>query len=210
MDWNLDAGAVAAIERVKNPIRVAREVLRSPHVLFVGPDATEFARAHGHPDYDPATPESREKLEDSLRRIKEGRVPRYYRKFQGMDLHGTVGAVARDRWGHCAAAVSTGGTSFMLPGRVGDSPILGAGLYAGPHGAVCATGIGEEIMKRVLAKFVYDRMAAGHSPQEAAKRGLSLFPRGISVGLIVVGRRGWGEACDRDMAFFASARERTL
>lgn len=210
MEGNLEAGAVAAIERVRNPILVARDVLRTPHVLLAGPDAQVFARAHGHEDYDPATPEAQKKLEASLAMIREGRVPRYYRKFKGLDLHGTVGAVARDRRGRFAVAVSTGGTSFMLPGRVGDSPVPGAGFYAGPAGAVCATGIGEEIMKRVLAKHVYDLMAAGKSPQRAAELGVGSFPRGISVGLIAVGRRGWGEACDKDMAFFASAARRTL
>ncbi len=210
MDWNLEAGAVAAIERVRNPVRVARDVLATPHILLAGPDAEAFARSHGHAVYDPATPESRRKLEDSLQRIREGRLPRYYRKFKDLDLHGTVGAVARDRRGHCAAGVSTGGTSFMLPGRVGDSPIIGSGIYAGPHGAVCATGIGEEIMKRVLSKYVYDQMAAGRSPQAAADRGLALFPRDVSAGLIVVGKRGWGEACAQDMAFYASAEGRTL
>ncbi len=210
MDSTLEAGAVAAIEYVRNPVRVARDILLTPHILLVGPDAQAFARAHGHAYYDPATPEARQKLEVSLKQIREGRIPRYYRKFSQVDLHGTVGAVARDRRGRFATAVSTGGTSFMLPGRVGDSPILGSGIYAGPQGAVCATGIGEEIMKRVLSKYVYDQMAAGRSPQAAAARGLSLFPRGISVGVIVVGRRGWGEACDKDMAFYASAKERTL
>ncbi len=210
MDWDLEAGAVAAIEYVKNPIRVAKDVLRTPHILLVGPDAQAFARAHGHEYYDPATPESRQKLEASLKTIRDGRVPSYYRKFNHFDLHGTVGAVARDRRGHFAAAVSTGGTSFMMPGRVGDSPIIGSGIYAGPHGAVCATGIGEEIMKRVLSKYVYDEVVAGRSPQTAAARGLALFPRGISIGVIVVGRRGWGEACDQDMAFFASEKGRTL
>ena len=210
MDSKFEAGAVAAIERVRHPILVARDVLQTPHVLLAGPDALAFARAHGHADYDPATPEARRKLEDSLRRIREGRVPRYYRNFANVDLHGTVGAVARDRRGRFAAGVSTGGTSFMLPGRVGDSPILGAGIYAGPAGAVCATGIGEEIMKQVLSKRVYDELAVGRSPQKAAERGTALFPRGVSVGVIVVGRRGWGEACDRDMAFYASASRRTL
>lgn len=210
MEGNLEAGAVAAIERVKNPILVARDVLVTPHILFVGPDAVAFARAHGHADYDPATPESHRKLEESLRQIREGHVPRYYRKFKDLATHETVGAVARDRRGRFAAAVSTGGTSFMLPGRVGDSPILGSGLYAGPRGAVCATGIGEEIMKRVLSKAVYDEIAAGRSPQKAAERAVASFPRGVSVGIIAVGPRGAGEACDRDMAYFTSARGRTL
>ncbi len=210
MDDTMEAGAVAAIERVKNPILVAHDVLRTPHILLVGPDALAFARANGHADYDPATPESRKRLEESLRKIREGRVPAYYKKFNHLDLHGTVGAVARDRRGRFAAGVSTGGTSFMLPGRVGDSPILGSGIYAGPAGAVCATGIGEEIMKRVLSKYVYDRITEGRSPQRAAEMGVKLFPRGVSVGVIAVGKRGWGEACDQDMAFFASAEGRTL
>ncbi len=210
MDWDLEAGAVAAIEQVKNPIRVARDVLATPHVLLVGADATAFARSKGHAPYDPATPESRRKLEESLERIREGKLPRYARKWKGIDLHGTVGAVARDRRGRFAAGTSTGGTSFMMPGRVGDTPILGSGLYAGPHGAVSATGIGEEIMKRVLSKRVYDLMADGNPPQKAAERGLALFPRDVSIGIICVNERGWGEACDAQMAYYASSPRRTL
>lgn len=210
MDSTLEAGAVAAIERVRNPILVARDVMRTPHVLLAGADATAFARARGHADYDPATPESRRKLEESLRQIKEGRLPRYMRKWRTMDLHGTVGAVARDRRGHFASAVSTGGSSPMLPGRVGDSPIPGAGLYAGPHGAVGATGIGEEILRRVLSKHVYDALSAGHAPQKAVERAMALFPRDMSLGLIAVSERGWGEVSDAGMAYASSATRRTL
>jgi L-asparaginase/beta-aspartyl-peptidase (threonine type) len=83
----------------------------------------------------------------------------------------TVGAVVRDAEGHCAATLSTGGTSIMLRGRVGDTPIIGAGLYAGPHGAVAATGDGEEIMRRVLAKCVYDRIVSGVPAQRAVRAG---------------------------------------
>ncbi|HKZ99440.1 MAG TPA: isoaspartyl peptidase/L-asparaginase, partial [Thermoplasmata archaeon] len=118
MDWDLEAGAVAAIEFVKNPVRVARDVLSTPHVLLVGEDAVRFARARGHAPFDPATPESKKRLEESLARIRDGRLPRYARKWKDVDLHGTVGAVARDRRGRFAAATSTGGTAFMLPGRV--------------------------------------------------------------------------------------------
>lgn len=210
MNWDLEAGGVAAIESVKNPIRVARDVLSTPHVLLAGADATAFARSKGHAPYDPATPESRRKLRESLERIRDGRLPRYARKWRGIDLHGTVGAVARDRRGRFAAGTSTGGTSFMLPGRVGDSPIIGAGLYAGPRGAVSATGVGEEIMKRVLSKYVYDLIAAGHSPETAAKRGLALFLDDVSVGVVCVSERGWGEACDAHMAYYASTTRRTV
>ncbi len=210
MDWDLEAGAVAAIEEVKNPIRVAKDVLRTPHVLLVGGDAVAFARSKGHRPYDPATPESRQRLEESLAKIRNGQLPRYARKWKDVDLHDTVGAVARDRRGRFAAGTSTGGTSFMLPGRVGDSPIVGAGLYAGSHGAISVTGIGEEIVKQVLSKFVYDRMADGLAPQEAAERGLALFVKDVPIGIIAVGDRGWGEACNTPMAYFASTRNRTF
>ncbi len=203
---SLEAGAVAVIERVRNPILVARSVMDSPHVLLVGPDATKFARRAGFRAFDPATPESATRLRETLRRIRDGEVPSYYRKWRRSDVLGTVGAVVRDRYGHLCASSSTGGTGFMMAGRVGDSPIIGAGVYCGPAGAVTATGVGEEIMKRVLSKFVYDRMAGGVSAQEACDAGLALFPRSVPAGVIAVGRNGVGEACNRDMAWWASAR----
>ena len=210
MNWDREAGAVAAIEEVKNPIRVAYDVLKTPHILLAGADAVEFARSNGHPRYDPSTPESRRHLEESLEKIRNGRLPRYARKWKGVAIHDTVGAVARDRRGRFATGSSTGGVAFMLPGRVGDSPIVGAGLYAGPRGAVSVTGIGEEIIKQVLSKFVYDRIADGLSPQRAADRGLALFPQDVPIGIIAVASRGWGEAANRDMAFFASSARRTF
>ena len=82
--------------------------------------------------------------------------------------------------------------------------------YAGPCGAVSVTGIGEEIIKRVLSKFVYDRIVDGRSPQKAAEHGLGLFPRDVPVGIIAVGKRGWGEACNRPMAYSVSSTRRTL
>lgn len=203
---SLEAGGVAAIEKVRNPILVARKVLDTPHVLLAGADATRFARRSGFALYDPATPESRERLRDTLRRIRAGAVPPYYRKWRNRTLLGTVGAVARDARGHFCAGSSTGGTAFMMAGRVGDSPIIGAGVYCGPAGAVTATGVGEEILKRVLSKYVYDRMAAGASAQRACTAGLELFPRRVPIGVIAVGQRGTGEACNRDMAWWTNAR----
>ena len=210
MDSDLEAGSVAGIEGVRNPIRVARHVFDSPHILLVGADATAFARSKGHAPYDPATPESRRRLEESLAKIRKGRLPKYARRWKAWDLHDTVGAVARDRRGRFAAGSSTGGTAFMLPGRVGDSPIIGAGLYAGPQGAVTVTGIGEEIIRRTLSKFVYDRIAEGASPQAAAARGLALFRHDVPIGIIAVGPRGWGSASNRSMPFFASSSRRTV
>ncbi len=112
----------------------------------------------------------------------------------------TVGAVVRDVHGRFAATASTGGTLYMLRGRVGDSPLMGCGIYAGPSGAVAATGVGEEIVRRFLAKTVYDWLAEGIPPARAARRAVALFPDVIDVGLLVVGKRGQCVASNRDMA----------
>lgn len=201
---------MAAIEEVKNLILVARNVFDTPHLLLVGRDAIEFARSRGHLLYNPATPDSQRRLEESLAQIRNGKLPRSARKWKSVESHDTVGAVARDGRGRFAAGTSTGGTAFMWPGRVGDSPIVGAGLYAGPLGAVSVTGIGEEIMKQVLSKFVYDRLADGMSAQQASDRGLALFPKDVPVGIVAVDARESGEASNRPMPFFASDGCRTL
>jgi L-asparaginase/beta-aspartyl-peptidase (threonine type) len=112
----------------------------------------------------------------------------------------TVGAVVRDAHGRFAATASTGGTLYMLRGRVGDSPLMGCGVYAGPKGAVAATGIGEEIVRRFLSKTVYDWLADGMPAQIAAERGVALFPQEIDVGLLVIGEEDHAIAANRDMA----------
>ncbi len=199
-------GAVAAITRVRNPIRVARKVLESPHVLLVGQGATAFARREGFPDYDPVTPRARELLQEALRQLRAGELPPWQAgHWKGYHLD-TVGAVAQDAKGAYAAAGSTGGVSLKLPGRVGDTPLVGCGLYAGPEGAVTATGVGEEIIRRVLSKEVYDRIAAGEDPHEVCPAALRPFPIDVTVGLIAVGRRGWAAASNRDMAWWCNAR----
>ncbi len=112
----------------------------------------------------------------------------------------TVGAVVRDSSGGFCATASTGGTVYMLRGRVGDSPIIGCGLYAGPHGAVAATGIGEEIARRVLAKAIYDWLAEGMSPSAAGARAVSMFDTTIDVGLLIASRGECVVAGNREFA----------
>src|SRR5207302_2003997 len=142
MDSRGRFGAVAAIESVKNPVKVARAVVGTPHILLVGDGATRFARALGMPPYDPSTPRTREKAR-RLRRRLDARDPkldepwrtfdwrRHWNFERGPDEHDTVGVAVRTADGRFAAALSTGGTSITLRGRVGDVPILGAGIYAG-------------------------------------------------------------------------------
>jgi beta-aspartyl-peptidase (threonine type) len=173
----LRCGGVAAINRVRNPILVARRVLEAtPHALLAGRGATAFARSQGFRPYDPVTPEARERRRAGLA-LEPAR--------------GTVGAVARDAHGELAAATSTGGIALKLPGRVGDSPIPGAGNYATPVAAASATGRGELILRHAVTKTLCDRVAAGRSAGSAAREALRAVPldRGESVGVIAVDRR---------------------
>ncbi len=163
-----DFGSVMAIERVKNPILVAKDVLeKSPHIMLASDGAVKFARSLGYEDYDPATEKARARLNKVLENLesKGGEIPsnvEYFRKYVDYrkligDSCDTVGAVARMD-GTFAAAVSTGGSSPMMRGRVGDSPVIGSGIYCGPRGAVVATGIGEEIAKNILCYRVYSQI----------------------------------------------------
>lgn len=197
---NLKCGAVAAIKNVKNPIKIARKVMETPHILLTGEEATNFARKIGFRYYDPTTEKAIKKLEETKRKLRKGVFPvwaKKWKKFEYKKFTGTVGAVARDKKGF-AAAVSTGGTSFMLPGRVGDSALIGCGIYAGRHGAVCATGVGEEIIRNVLSKSVYDRIEDIGS-QKACEWGVALL-KGFPTGLIAVSKDDYGMSCSENMA----------
>lgn len=191
-------GSVAAIERVRNPIRVARLVMDSPHVMLCGDGATKFAHHRGIADDAPVTEKARKRLEGALARLKSGEVRPTEQKWRGRDMHGTIGAVARAADGSFAVACSTGGTSMMLPGRVGDSPLYGAGVMCGEHGAVCATGDGEEIIRRLASMRVYLMLEAGVPPQEAAETVVKQIPAPYTVGFIVVGKDAHGMAATND------------
>ncbi len=181
----LAAGAVACVKDVKNPVLLARAVLeRSGHLLLVGEGASEFAREsgiHAWPNERLVIPQQRARFE-AARGVKPVVVG-----------GGTIGAVARDLAGHVAAATSTGGTFLKRPGRVGDSPIIGAGTYADDRlAAVSSTGHGEPIIRITLARFVADRMGAGLGAAEAAAEGIRVLGArvGGQGGVIVVGPSG--------------------
>ncbi|MGH9717343.1 MAG: isoaspartyl peptidase/L-asparaginase family protein [Candidatus Acidiferrales bacterium] len=150
----LKAGAVAAVERIRNPIRLARMVLeKSEHMMLVGDGAEKFAREHGLELCDPdelitnAARSEWEKMREQSRPAEDAATaPR-----------GTVGAVALDASGSLVAGTSTGGTRGKYPGRVGDSPLIGCGCYADAEaGGISCTGYGEGIMKVVMAKMAAD------------------------------------------------------
>jgi beta-aspartyl-peptidase (threonine type) len=189
----LGAGAVAALRFARHPVSVARRVMeRSPHVLLVGDGATRFARSAGA-EMCPTRALLVGRELERWRRIRAGRHDLVTREFHARARpHGTVGAVALDRRGRVAAATSTGGTQDKAPGRVGDSPIIGAGTYADDRlGAASSTGWGEAILRAVLAKSAVAALRGGRSPAEAGSSAIAELRRvGGWGGLVLVDRRG--------------------
>jgi L-asparaginase / beta-aspartyl-peptidase len=179
----LRAGAVTCVRRIRNPVLAARAVMeRSPHVLLADVGAERFARRQGLLMVPTAYFGTRGRLL-ALRKAQRNEA----------EKHGTVGAVALDSSGSLAAATSTGGYTGKLPGRVGDSPIIGAGTYADDGTcAVSCTGHGELFMRAVLAYDVSARMRYHDRPLvRAAEEALrSLARLGGTGGLVAVDRRG--------------------
>ncbi len=190
----LDAGAVAAVRGVRNPVRLARRIMtESGHLLLVGDGAVRFAREVGGvelvADDWHMTSTQRSRYEELRAQSAETAVDR--------SKLGTVGAVAADLSGSVAAATSTGGTVFKRPGRVGDTPIIGAGTYADDaSAAVSCTGHGESFIKLTTARSTCDAVQRGLAPLQAAETAVQLLTDrvGGDGGLIIVapdGRAGW-------------------
>lgn len=172
----LRAGAAAGLQHVRNPIRLARKILEyCPHMMLVAEGAERYAREQG---IKLCAPE--ELISDAEREAwAKCKVSKHAAAFHRGHEQGTVGAVAMDRDGRMFAATSTGGTCCKLPGRVGDSPLIGCGCYADSEaGAVSCTGYGEAIMKIVMAKSAVDLMRgaaefAGESMTGGSGSGIS-------------------------------------
>ena len=191
---DLSAGAVAAMEGILTPVRAARLVMeQTPHLLLVGKSAERLARLF----HLPLLPPSLAAPKPPPRDLSLGKWEPLFRKLQSAAEAeaklGTVGAVARDQEGNVAAATSTGGIRLMLPGRVGDSPLIGAGTYAdNQSGAVSMTGLGEAIIRAGIAKEITSAMEEGEAPAEAGRRALLRMRRRIGgeAGAIIVSAEG--------------------
>jgi isoaspartyl peptidase/L-asparaginase-like protein (Ntn-hydrolase superfamily) len=186
----LDVGAVAGLQGILHPVSVARAVLeRTPHVLLVGEGARAFALQQGL--------EQGELLSDDARAAWERWRARQPPKGSPTDDHDTLGIVAFDG-GRFATAVTTSGLAFKLPGRVGDSPLPGAGGYCDDEaGAAVATGNGEEMIRTCATYAVVEAMRLGHAPQEAVRLVLARVRRMMAragrsglVALLAVDRFG--------------------
>jgi beta-aspartyl-peptidase (threonine type) len=198
MDGNLlQAGAVAGVTHLRNPVLAARLVLeRSSHVLLIGDGAEQFAAAQGMEPVENSLFSTPERLEQLMqaREAGETRLDHDAAPLDERSKMGTVGAVALDTMGNLAAATSTGGMTNKLPGRVGDTPIVGAGCYANNASvAVSCTGTGEVFMRTLAAYDISALMEyAGLSLQEACERVIleKLPALGGSGGLIAIDREG--------------------
>lgn len=175
----LRAGAVASIQEVRHPITAARLVMEeTAHVLLVGEPATRFARRFKLERQPPPTYAQRmafraERRAQGVREPQTTKTLELFARLKAGEAFGreTVGAVALDKRGHVAAGASTGGIALMLPGRVGDTPLIGCGVYADDQaGAVTMTGLGESIVRLAVAKEIVDRLDAGASPAVAARQ----------------------------------------
>ncbi len=186
-------GSVIAIENVKNPVLIARDVmLKSPHIMLSGDGAIKFARIMGHSEYNPMTKKAQKLIEKLKNDYKNNNFPEKFKDF----YHDTVGAVARVG-NEFAAAVSTGGAFPMLRGRVGDSPIPGAGIFVGKKGAVVATGMGEEIAKSILSYKIYSKIGE-KGLSDIIKEEIAKF--NVSVGIIAIDSENYAYYANKPMA----------
>ena len=204
-----DFAAVAAIERVRNPVAVAKRLLGTPQIMLVADGATAFARRCGFADHDPVTPAAQSRLRkvlavtDALGEWSRSELERAWnydtplREALGCD---TVGSVAWDGKGF-ASSLSTGGTTTVLRGRVGDVPLPGCGLFTGTHGAIAATGDGEYIARSLLAYRAYAELERGRSPEQVVQWALDELAEGVDIGVIVMNQTGFAGGARRGMAW---------
>lgn len=191
-------GAVSGLQRVRNPVLVARKVMEeTDHVMLTGDGAQRFARVMGFPDHDPVTPERRADWFDKRNRIDEILGEHSLRMRRFLKEHpeyagGTVGAAAVDASGVLAAATSTGGVTLKLMGRVGDSPVPGAGNYASRRVAASATGTGEFVLRSLATRAIAERVEQGAGLDEAVAAVLEKLGADFDadVGLIAVDDAG--------------------
>lgn len=206
MDADGNCGAVAALEHIAHPISVARRVMeRTPHVLLAGDGALQFALEQGFEKENLLTPESERAWHEWLKTAHyqptaNSEVRDYGSNGRpgGAGNHDTIGMLALDAQGRLAGACTTSGMAWKLHGRVGDSPIIGAGLYVdGEIGAATSTGVGEEVIRNAGSFLVVELMRQGRSPQEACHEAVLRIIRRrpsaakeLQVGFLAMNRQG--------------------
>jgi len=199
MDEKGDCGSVAFLQDIEHPISVARKVMEeTPHVMLVGKGALDFAVAHGFERTNLLTPESEAEWQKWLEE-----APDEVKAEINVENHDTIGMIALDQDGNLSGSCTTSGAAYKLHGRVGDSPIIGAGLYVDNEvGGACATGWGEAVIRIVGSHLVVEFMRQGHHPEEACRlaveRVIAKNPdyEEIQVGFLALNKNGeYGSYC---------------
>jgi N4-(beta-N-acetylglucosaminyl)-L-asparaginase len=207
------AGAVAFVQQFENPIRIARAVMeRTPHVMLVGAGAEQWALENGFTRRQVDLPEVRKAWQEWL-------LTSAYKPVANIENHDTIGMIAMDAQGRMAGSCTTSGMAFKIHGRVGDSPIIGAGLFVdGEVGAACATGVGELMIRTAGSHTVVELMRQGRSAEEACKEAIARILRKVpdnkdlQVGFLALRKDGdhggWSVFNGFDMAIQTSAQGR--
>jgi N4-(beta-N-acetylglucosaminyl)-L-asparaginase len=191
MDEKSRCGAVAFLQDIKNPIAVARKVMEeTPHIMLVGEGAKQFALEKGFKEENLLTEESEKAWKEWLKESK-------YKPIINVENHDTIGMLALDSNGNLSGSCTTSGAAYKLHGRVGDSPIIGSGLFVDNEiGAACATGLGEAIIRVAGSHLVVELMRQGHEPEEACKLAVDRIiskhenMEGLQVGFLALRKDG--------------------
>lgn len=192
MDEQGRCGGVAFLQRIKNPVAVARMVMeKTPHVLMVGEGAQRFAIENGF------KLEPRKLSAEAEKQYKEWLKKSEYKPKVNIENHDTIGMVALDAAGNLSGSCTTSGLAYKMHGRVGDSPIIGAGMYVDNEiGAACATGLGETVLRICGSYLVVELMRQGLSPMDACKKAIDRLVsknpnyKEAQVGFLAINRKG--------------------
>lgn len=197
MDKDSNCGSVAFLQHIKHPIAVARKIMeKTPHIMLVGEGALQFALEQGFQKENLLTPESEQDWKNWLEKSE-------YKPVINIENHDTIGMLALDAQGDLAGACTTSGASFKMHGRVGDSPIIGAGLFVDNEvGAATATGLGEAVIRMVGSHLVVELMRQGNSPEKACRLAVERIiakhkdVSDLQVGFIALNKAGeYGGYC---------------
>lgn len=190
MDKDGNCGSVTFLKNIKHPISVARKVMEeTPHVMLSGAGALAFAKTQGFKEEDLLTESTREQYKKWL-------VTAEYKPKVNIELHDTIGIIGIDQKGDLSGACTTSGLAYKMAGRVGDSPIIGAGLFVDNEvGSAVATGMGELVMRSVGSFLVVELMRQGRTPQEACEEAVMRIVHkqdtsSVQVGYIALDRHG--------------------
>ena len=190
MDENGNCGSVCFLQNIKHPISVARKVMdNTPHVILAGEGAFQFALSEGFEKEDLMTEKSTEEWQKWLKEKK-------YEPIINIENHDTIGMLALDKNGNLSGACTTSGLAYKMHGRVGDSPIIGAGLFVDNEiGAATATGMGEAVLKSLGSFLVVELMRQGRTPQEACKEAVMRIVKkqkyqDFQIGYLAMNKKG--------------------